>query len=343
MVAAVTPGHVVLLVVIGRLVAACANGVVAGEGIGNILHKLNEQARVVGLGRIEIEAELHRAANDLVHALRVVAVQPNDHGVLVHVAHAEVVVADGGHHVFGRKRLGVGLGVAVGRGRRVGRGLAIAVHAHARGLLHAFAGADHLELGAVAQVGLAGVADIEGVRHVVLAVVAAVDVVQVVGQVLGGDIGAVVHGVGRQARGGVFKVAVVGNGHAAAEQLQAVEVDGEVTHVFLHKRQGEQHAKGKRQHHEGLLQLVHAQQRRADAFHAALGHVHGDDGVRVDVVEVLVGQGLLQLLDAYHAAQVALGFAFAGLTLGQILGSLIFVVVALEQCHGDQSLYLARM
>ena len=216
---------------------------------------------------------------------------------------------------------------------------------------------------------------------------AAVDVVQVVGQVVGGDIGAVIHGVGRQARGGVVKVAVVGNGHAAAEQFQSVEVDGEVTHVFLHKRQGEQHAKGKRQHHEGLLQLVHAQQRRADALHAALGHIHGYDRVGVDVVEVLVGQRLLQLLDAHHAAQVALGLAFGlsvglglaealagggrllgggvlagrvlgigdgrvlrrvrrlafGQILGQILGRLIFVVVTLEQCHGDQSLYLARM
>ena len=162
-------------------------------------------------------------------------------------------MANGRHHVFGRKRLGVGLGAAVGRCRRIGGGLAVAVHPHARRLLHALAGADHLELGAVAQIGLAGVADIEGVRHIVLAVVAAVDVIQVVGQVVGSDIGAVVHGVGRQARGGVVKVAIVGNGHAAAEQLQAVEVDGEVTHVFLHKRQGKQHAKGKRQHHEGFL------------------------------------------------------------------------------------------
>lgn len=98
------------------------------------------------------------------------------------------------------------------------------------------------------------------------------------------------------------------------------------------------------------MQLVHAQQRRADALHAALGHVHGHDRVGVDVVEVLVGQRLLQLLDAHHAAEVAFGFGLAfglGLALshvlGQILGSLIFVVVALEQCHGDQSLYLARM
>ena len=133
------------------------------------------------------------------------------------------------------------------------------------------------------------------------------------------------------------------------------------------------------------MQLVHAQQRRADALHAALGHIHGHDRVGVDVVEVLVGQRLLQLLDAHHAAQVALGLALGfalgltealagggdllgcgilagrilgigagrvlrhvlGLTLdqifGQILGRLIFVVVALEQCHGDQSLYLARM
>ena len=206
---------------------------------------------------------------------------------------------------------------------------------------------------------------------------AAVDVVQIVGQVLGSDIGAVVQGVGRQARGGVVKVAVVGNGHAAAEQLQAVEVDGKVAHVFLHKRQGEQHTKGKRQHHEGLLQLVHAQQRRADALHAALGHIHGYDRVGVDVLEVLVGQCLLQLLDAHHAAEVALGLAAGlakalagggnplergvlagrilgigaghvlqrvlGLALGQILGSLIFVVVTLEQSHGDQILYLVRM
>lgn len=212
---------------------------------------------------------------------------------------------------------------------------------------------------------------------------ATVDIVQVVGQVLGSDISAVVQGFGGQARGGVVKVAVVGNGHAAAEQLQAVEVDGEVTHVFLHKRQGKQHAKGKRQHHEGLLQLVHAQQCRADALHAALGHIHGYDRVGVDVVEVLVGQRLLQLLDAYHAAQVALGLGLAvglaearagggsllgrgvlaghvlgigagrvlrrvlGLALGQILsqilGSLIFVVVTLEQSHGDQILYLVRM
>ena len=122
------------------------------------------------------------------------------------------------------------------------------------------------------------------------------------------------------------------------------------------------------------MQLVHAQQRRADAFHATLGHVHGHDRVGVDVVEVLVGQRLLQLLDAHHAAQITLGLALAfaeafawggvgavgvlglalgqilshalgmilGYTLGQILGSLIFVV-AFEQCHGDQSLYLARM
>ena len=288
-------------------------------------------------------------------------------------------MADGRHHVFGRKRFGVGFGVAVCRRRRIGGGLAVAIHPHARGLLHALAGADHLELGAIAQIGLAGVADIEGVRHVVFAVVAAVDVVQVVGQVVGSDIGAVVHGVGGQARGGVVKVAVVGNGHAAAEQLQAVEVDGEITHVFLHKRQGKQHAKGKRQHYEGLLQLVHAQQRRADALHTALGHIHGHDRVGVDVVEVLVGQRLLQLLDAHHAAQVALGLGLAagfakalagggsllgsgildGRVLGigaglvlrhvpshalsQILGNLIFIVVTLEQSHGDQSLYLARM
>ena len=375
MVAAVTPGHVVFLVVIGRLVAARANGVVAGQGVGNILHELNEQARIVGLGRIKVKTELHRAADNLVHALWIVAVQPNDHSVFVHIAHAEVFVADSRHHVFGRKRLGVGLGVAVGRGSRVGGGLAIAIHPHARGLLHALASADHLELSTVAQIGLAGVADIEGVRHVVLAVVAAVDIVQIVGQVLSGDIGAVVQGVGGQARGGVVKVTVVGNGHAATEQLQAVEVDGEVTHVFLHKRQGEQHAKGKRQHHEGLLQLVHAQQRRADALHAALGHIHGYDRVGVDVIEVLVGQRLLQLLDAHHTAEVAFGLglaeALAGggsllgrgilagrvlgigagcvlrrvlcLALGQILGSLIFVVVTLEQSHGDQILYFVRM
>lgn len=130
------------------------------------------------------------------------------------------------------------------------------------------------------------------------------------------------------------------------------------------------------------MQLVHAQQRRADALHAALGHIHGYDRVGVDVVEVLVGQRLLQLLNAHHAAQVALGlglaFGFAkalagggsllghgilaghvlgigagrilrrvldltlGQTLGQILGSLIFVVT-LEQSHGDQILYLVRM
>ena len=155
-------------------------------------------------------------------------------------------MANGRHHVFGRKRLGVGLGIAVGRGSRIGGGLAVAIHPHARRLLHALAGVNHLELGAIAQIGLAGVADIEGVRHVVFSVVAAVDVVQIVGQVLSSDIGAVVQGVGGQARGGVVKVAVVGNGHAAAEQLKAVEVDSEVTHVFLHKRQGEEHAKGKR-------------------------------------------------------------------------------------------------
>lgn len=131
------------------------------------------------------------------------------------------------------------------------------------------------------------------------------------------------------------------------------------------------------------MQLVHAQQCRADALHAALGHIHGHDRVGVDVVEVLVGQRLLQLLDAYHAAQVALGLGLAvglaearagggsllgrgvlaghvlgigagrvlrrvlGLALGQILsqilGSLIFVVVTLEQSHGDQILYLVRM
>ena|GEM_PF-4958512 len=131
------------------------------------------------------------------------------------------------------------------------------------------------------------------------------------------------------------------------------------------------------------MQLVHAQQRRADTFHAALGHIHGYDRIGVDVVEVLVGQRLLQLLDAHHAAQVALGlglaFGFAkalagggsllgrgvlaGCVLGigagcvlrrvlgqaldqilsQILGSLIFVVVTLEQSHGDQILYLVRM
>ena len=141
------------------------------------------------------------------------------------------------------------------------------------------------------------------------------------------------------------------------------------------------------------MQLVHAQQRRADALHATLGNVHGHDRVGVDVVEVLVGQRLLQLLDAHHAAQIALGLGLAfglglaealagggrlieggvlagrvlgidagcvlgrahglvlGLTLGQtfgqilgqILGSLIFVVVTLEQSHGDQILYLVRM
>lgn len=121
------------------------------------------------------------------------------------------------------------------------------------------------------------------------------------------------------------------------------------------------------------MQLVHAQQRRADVLHATLGHVHGHDRVGVDVVEVLVGQRLLQLLDAHYAAEVALGPA-AGLAkalagggnllgrgvlagrvlrrvlglvlgqiLGQILGSLIFVVVTLEQSHGDQILYLVRM
>jgi len=147
------------------------------------------------------------------------------------------------------------------------------------------------------------------------------------------------------------------------------------------------------------LQLVHAQQRRADALHAALGHIHGHDRVGVDIVEVLVGQRLLQLLDAHHTAQIALGLAFRlglaealaggggllgrgilagcvlgigagrvcrrvlglalGLVLGQIigrvlglvlrqilgqiLGRLIFIVVTLEQCHGDQILYLVRM
>lgn len=131
------------------------------------------------------------------------------------------------------------------------------------------------------------------------------------------------------------------------------------------------------------MQLVHAQQRRADALHATLGHVHGHDRVGVDVVEVLVGQRLLQLLDAHHAAEVAfwLGLAVGlakalagggnllergvlagrvlgigagrvlrrvlGLVLdeilGQILGSLIFVVVTFEQSHGDQILYLVRM
>ncbi len=96
------------------------------------------------------------------------------------------------------------------------------------------------------------------------------------------------------------------------------------------------------------MQLVHAQQRRADALHAALGHVHGHDRVGVDVVEVLVGQCLLQLLDAYDAAEVALGLGLAfgfglGLALSHVLGSLIFVVVTLEQSHGDQILYLVRM
>ena len=125
------------------------------------------------------------------------------------------------------------------------------------------------------------------------------------------------------------------------------------------------------------MQLVHAQQRRADALHAALGHIHRYNRVGVDVVEVLVGQRLLQLLDAHHAAQIAFGLALAfaealarggsllgcgvlaghvlgigtgrvlrrvlSLILSQILGSLLFIVVALEQCHDDQSLYLARM
>ena len=51
-----------------------SNAELVGQGVGNILHELNEKARIVGLGRIKVKPELHRAANNLVHALRVVAV-----------------------------------------------------------------------------------------------------------------------------------------------------------------------------------------------------------------------------------------------------------------------------
>ena len=154
---------------------------------------------------------------------------------------------------------------------------------------------------------------------------AAIDFVQIVGQVFRGDVGAVGNRFGGQARGGALELAVVGNGDAAPEQLQAVQVDGEVAHVLLHERDAEQHRHEQRQADEHLLQRAQTQQRLADAGHAALGHVHGNDGVDIDVL--VLGQGLFQLFHADHA------LAFATALFAPRLLARVFFLLA-KQCHG---------
>ena len=178
---------------------------------------------------------------------------------------------------------------------------------------------------AVSQIFLAGVADIKSIGNVASAVVAAIDLVQVIGQVLLGDVGTVGNRFGGKARGGAFELAVVGNGNAAPEQLQAVQVDGEVAHVLLHERDAEQHRHEQGQTNEHLLQRTQTKQRLADAGHAALGHVHGNDGVDIDVL--VLGQSLFQLFYADHA--VAFG---TRLFVPRPLARFFFLFA--KQCHG---------
>ena len=154
---------------------------------------------------------------------------------------------------------------------------------------------------------------------------AAIDFVQVVGQVFSGDVGTVGNCFGGKARGSALELAVVGNGNAAPEQLQAVQVDGEVAHVLLHERDAEQHRHEQGQADEHLLQRAQTQQRLADAGHAALGHVHGNDGVDIDVL--VLCQGRFQLFYADHA------LAFATALLAPSLLARFFFLLA-KQCHG---------
>ena len=167
--------------------------------------------------------------------------------------------------------------------------------------------------------------------------------VEVVGQVVGRDVRAVGHRLGGELGRGTLEIGVVRDGHAAAEELEAVEVDGEVAHALLHERDREEQEEPEPQGEKRFLQRVHAQEGPAQALHAALGHIHGDDGVLVEVVQLVVGHGALELLDAHDAAALAAGEVGEAALLsargagggGLGVGGLVVCAVLLSECgHG---------
>ena len=146
---------------------------------------------------------------------------------------------------------------------------------------------------------LARIADIIGVGHVIFTVVAAVDVIHIRGNVINGNIGGIQHRVGVQPGGGGGKIGVIVDGDALAEQLQPVQIDGEIAHLLLAECQQEQHRYQHDEPQKPQPQLVQPQQGGSQELAPAVGEIHTDDGIGVNIAPGFLHE-LFQRLDAHH-------------------------------------------
>ena len=191
--------------------------------------------------------------------------------------------------------------------------------------------------GVIPHILLARVADIVGIGHVIVAVVAAADLVQVVGQVVNGDIRGIRHGIGNEPGGRPGEIGIVGNGDALPVQLQTVQVDGEVAHFLLGKGGDEENPNDRQQGNEPQGHFVQPQNGIGKELAPPVGHIQGDHGFRVHVPAGFLQQ-LLKLLNAKHF------FLFLPLMLGkrklffQICHSLYrFLILATYSCICSRS------
>ena len=200
----------------------------------------------------EIEPEFDGAADDVVDAVRVVPLQPDDDGVFVLGLWREALLPLAHDHVR-REELAVAVALdaaAVGLGLSVDRLLAVFVDGDADGLVYALRDVFDGHLSLVGDRVVAGVDQIEGVGYVVFPVVAAVHLVQVLRQIEPADIRHVVDDAGVQGRDGVVKIRRFGKGKSLIDHIVFVDLDREAAELVVEIRRGVYRGDDHRQDHD---------------------------------------------------------------------------------------------
>ena len=95
----IEPCNLAAFVIIGSIVTGSADGLAVGEGIADVGNELLQEARIAVLLGIDVHGQLHTAADYLIHALRVAALQPDDDGVFIHIANEKIRFGKGAHHI----------------------------------------------------------------------------------------------------------------------------------------------------------------------------------------------------------------------------------------------------
>ena len=95
----IEPCNLAAFVIIGGIGAGSADWLVIAEGVADVGNELLQEVCIAVLLGIDVHGQLHTAADYLIHALRVAALQPDDDGVLIHIANKKIRFGKGAHYL----------------------------------------------------------------------------------------------------------------------------------------------------------------------------------------------------------------------------------------------------